>query len=147
VEPRAFFARDLAGIQLAVTDSEATAQAAGGEANIETRLYSNFGELIGMLPQLKIVAGPKTGSVLQLRYPSTSFGRSAGNDYRFPDDSLMSRNQAVIECEGASFILRDLNSTNGTLVNGQPVSEIQLRPGDVIEMGEMKIEFLAGGSK
>jgi len=145
VEPRAFFARDLAGIQLAVTPAEAAPLVPAGEANIETRLYSNFGELLGMLPQLKIVAGPQAGSVLQLRYPSTSFGRSAGNDYRFPDDSLMSRNQAVIVCEGSRFILRDLDSTNGTLLNGQPVTVIQLQPGDVIEMGEMQIEFLAGG--
>jgi pSer/pThr/pTyr-binding forkhead associated (FHA) protein len=44
------------------------------------------------------------------------------------------------------FVLRDLNSTNGTLVNGQAVSEIQLQRGDVIEMGEMQMEFLAGNT-
>ena len=57
---------------------------------------------------------------------------------------MMSRAQAVIECEGSRFILRDLNSTNGTLVNGNPVTEIELQPGDVIEMGEMQMEFVAG---
>jgi pSer/pThr/pTyr-binding forkhead associated (FHA) protein len=145
VEPRAFFARDLAGIQLAVTPADAAPLAPAGSANMETRLISNIGELLNMLPQLKIVAGPKTGEVLQLRYPSTSFGRSPGNDYKFPDDSLMSRSQAVIVCEGSGFLLRDLNSTNGTMVNGQPVTEIQLQPGDVIELGEMQMEFLAGG--
>ena len=143
VEPRSFFARDLAGIQLAVTATEAV-RVAPAATNMETRLYSNVGELLGMLPQLKIVSGPMTGSLLQLRYPSTSFGRSPGNDYRFANDSLMSRAQATIICEGSGFLLRDLNSTNGTLVNGQAVSEIQLQPGDVIEMGEMQMEFLAG---
>jgi pSer/pThr/pTyr-binding forkhead associated (FHA) protein len=39
-----------------------------------------------------------------------------------------------------------LNSTNGTLVNGQAITEIQLQPGDVIELGEMQMEFLAGGA-
>jgi pSer/pThr/pTyr-binding forkhead associated (FHA) protein len=56
----------------------------------------------------------------------------------------MSRAQAAIVCEENRFILRDLNSTNGTLVNGNAVMETELRPGDVIEMGEMKMEFLAG---
>ena len=144
VEPRTFFARDLAGTQLAVTQDE-TALVADAAANIETRIISHSGDLAVMLPRLKIVDGPMTGSLLQLRYPSTSFGRAESNDYPFPNDSQLSRSQAVIECQGSSFILRDLNSTNGTLVNGQPISAIQLKPGDVIEMGEMKIEFLLGG--
>ena len=97
-----------------------------------------------MLPRLKIVSGPRAGSFLQLRFPTTTFGRSADNDYRFADDALMSRAQAVILCEGGRFVLRDLNSTNGTLVNGNPIAEIDLHPGDVIEMGEMQMEFLGG---
>jgi pSer/pThr/pTyr-binding forkhead associated (FHA) protein len=97
-----------------------------------------------MLPRLKVVSGPRAGSFLQLRYPSTSFGRGAANDYRFADDTKMSRAQAVIECEGPRFVLRDLNSTNGTLVNGNPVTETDLQPGDIIEMGEMQMEFVAG---
>jgi len=50
----------------------------------------------------------------------------------------------IAECEGSRFILKDLNSTNGTLLNGNPVTEIDLHPGDVIEMGEMQLEFVAG---
>jgi len=97
-----------------------------------------------MLPRLKVTSGPRAGAFLQLRYPATTFGRGAGNDYRFAEDTEMSRHQAVIECEAGRFILRDLNSTNGTLVNGNAVTEIDLHPGDVIEMGEMQVEFLGG---
>jgi pSer/pThr/pTyr-binding forkhead associated (FHA) protein len=56
----------------------------------------------------------------------------------------MSRAQAVIICEGSRFVLRDLNSTNGTLLNGNAVTEIDLQPGDIIEMGEMRMEFIGG---
>ena len=112
--------------------------------NVETKIYSNVGELLDMLPRLKIVSGPRAGSFLQLRYPTTTFGRGADNDYRFADDTLMSRAQAVIVCEGNRFILRDLNSTNGTLLNGNTVTEIDLHPGDIIEMGEMQMEFVGG---
>jgi CRP-like cAMP-binding protein/Fe-S-cluster-containing hydrogenase component 2 len=146
VEPKTFFARDLSGVQLTVQPRQATPLAPDEPApvNMETKIYSNVGELLGMLPRLKVVSGPRAGSFLQLRYPSTSFGRGAANDYRFADDTMMSRAQAVIECEGSRFLLKDLNSTNGTLVNGNPVTEIELHPGDVIEMGEMQLEFVAG---
>jgi FHA domain-containing protein len=142
---RSFFARDLAGTQLVVpTFAPAPIPVEDQPENVETRIYSNVGELLDLLPRLKIISGPRAGSFLQLRYPATTFGRGAGNDYRFADDTLMSRAQAVIECEGSRFLLRDLNSTNGTLVNGNAVTEIELHPGDVIELGEMRLEFVGG---
>jgi CRP-like cAMP-binding protein/Pyruvate/2-oxoacid:ferredoxin oxidoreductase delta subunit len=149
VEPKSFFARDLAGMQLAVPVRSAAPLPASAPApppleSLETKIYSNVGELLDMLPRLKIVSGPRAGSFLQLRYPSTTFGRGADNDYRFAEDSVMSRSQAVIVCEGSKFLLRDLNSTNGTLVNGNPVVEMALGPGDIIEMGEMQLEFMGG---
>jgi len=146
VEPKLFFARDLAGMQLAVaTPAPAEMPEISAETqNAETRIYSNVSELLDLLPRLRIVSGPRAGSFLQLRYPATTFGRGPSNDYRFADDTLMSRAQAVIQCEGSRFLLRDLNSTNGTLVNGNPITEIELHPGDVIEMGEMQMEFVGG---
>ncbi|MEO8593844.1 MAG: cyclic nucleotide-binding domain-containing protein [Candidatus Solibacter sp.] len=145
VEPKTFFARDLAGMQLAVPAvAPSTVPVEDGASNMETKIYSNVGELLDMLPRLKIVSGPRAGSFLQLRYPTTTFGRGADNDYRFADDGLMSRSQAVIVCEAGRFLLRDLNSTNGTLLNGNNISEMDLHPGDIIEMGEMQMEFVGG---
>jgi CRP-like cAMP-binding protein/Pyruvate/2-oxoacid:ferredoxin oxidoreductase delta subunit len=146
VEPKTFFARDLAGMQLIVPTAAPApmAMAPVQSDNIETKIYSNVAELLNMLPRLKIVSGPRAGSVLQLRFPTTTFGRSADNDYRFADDTLMSRAQAVILCESSRFILRDLNSTNGTLVNSNAITEIDLHSGDIIEMGEMQMEFVGG---
>jgi CRP-like cAMP-binding protein/Fe-S-cluster-containing hydrogenase component 2 len=145
VEPKSFFARDLAGMQLRVPLPPPMQMPDASEQpeNVETRIYSNVGELLDMLPRLKIISGERAGSFLQLRHPATSFGRGAGNDYRFADDGL-SRSQAVIECQGSQFVLRDLNSTNGTLVNGNRITEILLHAGDVIEMGEIKMEFEGG---
>jgi hypothetical protein len=145
VEPKSFFARDLAGMQLVVpTAVPAPLLETNDAENVETKIYSNVGELLDLLPRLKIVSGPRAGSHLQLRYPTTTFGRGAGNDYRFADDTLMSRAQAVIICESNRFVLRDLNSTNGTLLNSNAVTEVDLHPGDIIEMGEMQMEFIGG---
>lgn len=149
VEPKSFFARELVGLQLAVPAKPATsasAPQAGPEAapaNIETRIFSNI-DLQGLLPHLKILSGPGAGSALQLRIPATTFGRGAGNDYRFADDTQMSRAHCTIVNENGRYLLRDLGSTNGTQVNGDPILEVELRPGDVIEFGELRLEFQLG---
>jgi CRP-like cAMP-binding protein len=146
VEPRSFFARELAGVALTVpVDLPAPQPAAGPPPeNLETRIYSNAADLLPLLPQLKVTGGPRAGSNLQLRLPATTFGRGADNDYRFADDTQMSRNHCAISFEGGRFLVRDLGSTNGTLVNGNTISEIELRTGDIIEFGEIKVEFQAG---
>jgi pSer/pThr/pTyr-binding forkhead associated (FHA) protein len=113
---------------------------------MDTQIYSNIADLLNLMPRLRVVNGARAGALLQLRYPSTSFGRSAEADYRFQDDEQMSRLHCVVVCENSRFLVRDLNSTNGTLVNGNPVSELELRNGDVIEIGAQRIEFLAGQS-
>jgi CRP-like cAMP-binding protein len=146
VEPKSFFARDLAGMQLIVPASAPPPlpEVAERPEYMETSIYSYEGDLQCMLPRLKIVSGPRSGSFLELRFPTTTFGRSAINDYPFPEDTLMSRAHAVILCEGSRFVLRDLNSANGTLVNGNAIAEMDLHPADIVEMGEMQMEFLGG---
>ena len=152
VEPKSFFAQELAGVQLRVPVEpmglgpvgDAEDAAAGLVENMETRIYSNASELLLLLPQLKMTAGPRAGSSLQMRIPSTTFGRGPENDYRFADDKEMSRNHCVITQEHGRYFLRDLESTNGTFVNGNQISEIELRTGDVIEFGELKFEFQSG---
>ena len=41
-------------------------------------------------------------------------------------------------------MLRDLGSTNGTLVNGNSVTETEIKSGDIVEFGEIKMEFQSG---
>lgn len=66
----------------------------------------------------------------------TTLGRTTDNDVAFPDDSNVSRFHAEIEARGQEFCLIDLNSSNGTTVNGVKVSgETYLKPGDRIMLG------------
>lgn len=145
VEPKSFFAQDLAGVQVAVPAPKAVAPAEAAATPLgETRILSNIADLLPMLPRLRVRSGPRAGSALQLRYPSTSFGRAPETDYRFADDDQMSRVHCLIVCENNRFLLRDNNSTNGTYVNGNAINEIDLRPGDVILIGQLEVEFLSG---
>lgn len=66
----------------------------------------------------------------------TTLGRTSENDVAFPGDSNVSRYHAEIEARGGEFCLIDLNSSNGTTVNGAKVSgETYLKPGDRIMLG------------
>jgi len=72
-----------------------------------------------------------------------SIGRHASNALVL-EDTLASRNHCVIEKLNNQFRVRDLGSSNGTMVNGEPVRESFLEPGDIICIGTTTLEFLLG---
>lgn len=73
-----------------------------------------------------------------------TLGRAAGNELCYPDDAGLSRQHLVIERIGEDFVVRDLGSKNGTLVNGERLTSPHvLRSGDQISAGHLLIEFRA----
>jgi pSer/pThr/pTyr-binding forkhead associated (FHA) protein len=81
----------------------------------------------------------------------TTIGRTPDNFISFPDDSNVSRYHAEIESRDADYCLIDLNSSNGTTVNGKRVTgETYLSDGDVIVLGgssEIRVEFVKDRSE
>lgn len=69
-------------------------------------------------------------------------GRKAVNDIQI-DNLAISGQHAVITTILNDAFLEDLNSTNGTYVNGQPVKKHVLRNNDLIELGKYRLKFLA----
>jgi pSer/pThr/pTyr-binding forkhead associated (FHA) protein len=67
-------------------------------------------------------------------------GRSRDCDLRLPNGDA-SRRHAEITATEAGYLLRDLGSTNGSFVNGQPVQERLLEPGDRIQISGSTITF------
>jgi TolB protein len=68
--------------------------------------------------------------------PTTRLGRGAANDVIL-EDSQASRQHAEISKRGEQFFIRDLQSMNGTFVNGKAVREPRLlRPGDEVQIGD-----------
>jgi type II secretory pathway predicted ATPase ExeA len=63
------------------------------------------------------------------------------------DDKFFSRYHAAINREEGGWVLRDLNSTNGTSVRGKAVGTWRLTEGDVIEIGKHRLVFVAGRSR
>lgn len=67
-------------------------------------------------------------------------GRAASNDITLPHNSI-SRSHAEIESNHDSWVITDLRSANGVLVNGSPIERAQLKSGDVIALGDIKLRF------
>ncbi len=86
--------------------------------------------------------GPLKGSVFGLDGGEFSVGRNPSNRLAVGDPSL-SRHHCVIARRGEQFEIRDLDSRNGTFVNGVPVHERTLTAGDEIQIGNSLFLFLS----
>jgi hypothetical protein len=71
-----------------------------------------------------------------------TIGRRPHNDLVI-DDLAISGEHAIIITENGDSFLEDLNSTNGTQINGQPVRKHFLRDGDVVELAQYRLEYVA----
>jgi hypothetical protein len=104
------------------------------------RTHILSGEVWG---QLVVVGGPKEGVIFPLRQPAVTIGRAGDNDIVLQDISVSGRH-ARIEQRGTQVFVVDMNSSNGTLVNGQRVQQVQLSGGETIRLGDtsLRIEML-----
>lgn len=96
--------------------------------------------------QLRVIHGPDENKKFDLSLKSTRIGKKEDNDVVLLDNTV-SRHHIAIEMTSDSFLLRDLESTNGTYINGLKVKEAYLSPGDVIKIGNSEIEFVAFDEK
>jgi transcriptional regulator with GAF, ATPase, and Fis domain len=93
-----------------------------------------------MNPRLLGIAGPFEGITFSLTEGSVSMGRDSTNDLCIADHRL-SRRHCLLSMQGENFVIRDLRSKNGTLVNGVPVTEQLLKHGDYITVGDSVLVF------
>ena len=81
-------------------------------------------------------SGRLAGTRHSLRDDVTRIGRSAENDVIITDAAIVSGHHAEIRKEGTTYHLCDLNSTNGTYLNGQRISEeVLIEPPCIIRLG------------
>ncbi|MFZ3141388.1 FHA domain-containing protein [Polaromonas sp.] len=71
----------------------------------------------------------------------TSLGRRPYNDIVI-DNMAVSGEHAVLQWSGSESYIEDLNSTNGTYVNGKTVKKQQLHHDDIVEIGKYKIQYV-----
>lgn len=78
---------------------------------------------------------------VQLTKDRTSLGRRPYNDIVI-DNLAVSGEHAVLQMSGNEVFVEDLNSTNGTYLNGKAVKKQQLNNGDTVEIGKYKIKYV-----
>ena len=105
-------------------------------------VLQGLGEAPPVQVQLEILEGADKGAVRRFTQDSVLLGRL--NTDLVVRDSDVSRRHAIVEVFDATQVyLRDLNSTNGSFVNGRRVSSVRLRAGDQIRLGRCLLRFNA----
>lgn len=85
-----------------------------------------------------VLVGHDIGRKYALNKPMTMIGRVDTCDI-YIDDEDVSRNHAQIDLKDDSLFIKDLGSTNGTLVNGKRVEEHRLADGDRVQVGSLTV--------
>lgn len=88
-----------------------------------------------------ILKGHAQGMEYPLTKSSTVIGRDKTSDIAL-QDSLVSRQHAAVLFTDEGFTLKDLGSTNGTMLNGKPVTTVELKNRDRFLIGDTHMQFI-----
>jgi V8-like Glu-specific endopeptidase len=96
--------------------------------------------------RLRYLTGPERGTTAVLRPPRSRIGRSRDNDIVLADrtDAQASGHHAEAVREGRQWWIHDLQSTNGTALNGTRITRAPFGPGDRLRFGDIECEVLRG---
>lgn len=90
--------------------------------------------------------GPNQGARFLLDVDVTTAGRSVSGDI-FLDDVTVSREHVQFIRDGKKFFVKDAGSLNGTYVNREAVSEVELHDGDEVQIGKYRMNFYPGTAR
>jgi hypothetical protein len=98
-------------------------------------------------PMARLVALSEgfTGLAHELKVDKTTIGRLEDNLFPITEPSVSSHHCEVVR-QGDSFVVRDLNSTNGTYLNGEQITEATLKPGQILRLGQLELRFESGAA-
>jgi two-component system, cell cycle response regulator len=88
---------------------------------------------------LIVLAGSNVGEMYRVDGPELVIGRASGAAIRLNDDGISRRHARLLQLENNQVLIEDLGSSNGTLVNGEPVTQLTLHDGDKIRLGSTTI--------
>ena len=92
------------------------------------------------MPRLVVLSEGYTGRAYDLKVEKTTVGRVEDNAFQIPDASVSSHHCEVI-LQGEEVLIRDLNSTNGTFINNEPVTEAVLKPSEMLRLGNIELRL------
>ncbi len=81
-----------------------------------------------------------TGRTHELKVDKTTIGRVEDNTFQIAEPSVSSHHCEIL-LRGTDVVVRDLNSTNGSYINGEKVSESVLKPGQILRLGQIEMRL------
>ena len=100
----------------------------------------------GLMAELKCHRGTRQGETFSLSAGTFVIGRSSGCDLVLAEEPGVSKIHAKIVVEEDNYFLVDQASRNGTLVNGKPITKLQLNHGDTIQVCGCGLTFFSLGA-
>ncbi len=91
-------------------------------------------------PVLVVLSEVDKGQTFPLTNKAYLCGRSSSNIISFKDSTVSSTHCEFVRTDSNIYLIRDMDSTNGTKVNGVSIKSVELKNGDIIKLG--KIELL-----
>jgi len=92
------------------------------------------------MPKLIVLSEDLAGKEFPLIGDHLKLGRGPSNDIRIEDGSV-STHHAELVLDGNDYILRDLNSTNGTRIGGELITERKLVGGEAVRFGRIECRY------
>lgn len=94
-----------------------------------------------LLASIEVLSGPLKGLRFRLTRPTAEIGRAPGCDVQLADESISGRHASLVQ-RGNSWTILDLNSRNGTLVEGEIVRDQRVLPGVCeMQLGTLRLLF------
>ena len=97
------------------------------------------------MARLVVLSEGLKGTAQELKVDRTTIGRVEDNTFQITESSVSSHHCEVL-LKGNEVVVRDLNSTNGTFINGEKVTEAPLKPGHILRLGQVELKLEAEGA-
>ena len=92
------------------------------------------------MAKLQVLSGSLAGQGYELKVDTTTVGRVEDNSFQISDPSVSSHHCEVL-LKGDDVVIRDLNSTNGSFINGEKITESVLKAGQTLKLGNVELRI------
>jgi pSer/pThr/pTyr-binding forkhead associated (FHA) protein len=96
---------------------------------------------------LVVTRGPNIGTRYLLGDEVVRAGRHPESDIFLDDITVSRRHVEITPDAGGAYALRDVGSLNGTYVNRERIEQVDLSPGDEVQIGKFKLVYLVAGNE
>jgi pSer/pThr/pTyr-binding forkhead associated (FHA) protein len=95
------------------------------------------------MPKLVVLSEGMSGRTYEIKVDRTTVGRLEDNSFQIPEQSVSSHHCEIL-LRGQEIVVKDLNSTNGSYINGEKITEAVLKPGQILRLGQVEMRLENG---